>query len=475
MFDWRALAPWLLMGLTLLGFSLAFWPGHMNNDALAMIGQARGTYELNDHHSPILVWLWKLAWPVLRPGSVLVLQVAAVLAGGYLVARAAFGRIGAALVSIAACLSPPVFGNLGGISRDAWFLGFLLLAFGFLVLAARSPDRRKLGLWGALAFSVLTMFARQNAAAAVIVVAVGGFAILLGSRFAERARLIRWGAPFAAGVAAVVLVLGVQVGATKATGAESVHPEQYLYLYDLAGLSVRDGENDFPPDVYAGKVSTLAQTSSVDSIIPLAFGDPPPIGMPRPADQVDEMRDAWLDQITDDPGQYLEWRWDAFMKQVGITGPGVWIYHPFVDPNEFGYSIAFPALNDIATGYQENFGNAALEGHTWQLAWVYLLFSLAAAIVLFVAGGAALIVGALALSTWTYQVGLFFGTMGTQWRFEFPVALISLICVAVAVKVVWDRGRTPRPSETVAEPAPEVSRVDEPRPAAAAPTATASG
>jgi hypothetical protein len=213
----------------------------------------------------------------------------------------------------------------------------------------------------------------------------------------------------------------------------------------------------------------------VDSIIPLAFGDPPPIGMPRPADQVDEMRDAWLDQITDDPGQYLEWRWDAFMKQVGITGPGVWIYHPFVDPNEFGYSIAFPALNDIATGYQENFGNAALEGHTWQLAWVYLLFSLAAAIVLFVAGGAALIVGALALSTWTYQVGLFFGTMGTQWRFEFPVALISLICVAVAVKVVWDRGRTPRPSETVAEPAPEVSRVDEPRPAAAAPTATASG
>jgi hypothetical protein len=261
MFDWRALAPWLLMGLTLLGFSLAFWPGHMNNDALAMIGQARGTYELNDHHSPILVWLWKLAWPVLRPGSVLVLQVAAVLAGGYLVARAAFGRIGAALVSIAACLSPPVFGNLGGISRDAWFLGFLLLAFGFLVLAARSPDRRKLGLWGALAFSVLTMFARQNAAAAVIVVAVGGFAILLGSRFAERARLIRWGAPFAAGVAAVVLVLGVQVGATKATGAESVHPEQYLYLYDLAGLSVRDGENDFPSDVYSGKVSTLAQTS----------------------------------------------------------------------------------------------------------------------------------------------------------------------------------------------------------------------
>ena len=467
------------MGLTLIGFSFAFWPGHMNGDTLFMIGQARGTNELNDHHAPVLVWLWKLLWPVLRPGEVLVLQVAAVLAGAYLVARAAFGRLGAALVSVTACLSPPVFGNLGLIGRDTWFLGFLLLAFGFLVLAVRAPERRRLGLSGALVFSILAMFARQNAAAAVIVVAVVGFAILLGPRFAERGRLLRWGAPVAAGVGAVIVALGLQVGATKATGAAAARPEQYLYLYDLAGLSVRDGTNDFPSDVYSGKVATLAATSSLDTIILLAFGDPAPIPMPRPLDQVDDMRDAWWDQITDDPGQYLEWRWDAFMKQIGVTGPGVWIYHPYVDPNEFGYEIAFPALNDLATGYQENFGNAALEGHTWQLAWVYLLFSLCAAIVLFVAGGAALIVGALAISTWTYQVGLFFGTMGTQWRFEFPVALISLLCVAVAIKVVWDRGRSgppPRePDERTREPEELVSPGDGRQPAAAAPTATASG
>jgi hypothetical protein len=471
MLNWRAIAPWLLMGLTVLVFALGFWPGHMNNDSLAMIGQARGTYELDDHHAPVLIWLWKIAWPLLRPGTVLVLQVSAVLLGGYLVARAAFGRLAAALVSIAACLSPPVFGNLGVISRDTWFLGFLMLAFGFLVLAARSPERRKLGLWGALVFSVLTMFARQNAAAAVIVVAVGGFAILLGSRFGERGRLIRWGAPLAAGVAAIVLALGFQLGATKATGAKAVHPEQYLYLYDLAGLSVRDGADDFPLDVYAGDVATLDQESSLDTIIPLSFGDKPAIPMPRPDSQVAEMRDAWWDQVTDDPGQYLGWRWDAFMKQIGITSPGVFIYHPGIDPNAWGYKIAFPGLNDIATGYQELFADQYLNGHKLQLAWFYLLLAICAAIVLLVAGGPALIVGALALSTWTYQVGLFFGTMGTQWRFEYPVALISLICVAVAAKVVWDRGR--RPAARRSEPA-ELSPADEPRPAAAAPTATAS-
>ena len=460
------------MGLTVIVFALGFWPGHMNGDSLSMIGEARGTYELNDHHSPVLVWLWKLAWPVIRPGEILVLQVSAVLLGGYLVARAAFARLGAALVSIAACLSPPVFGNLGVISRDTWFLGFLLLAFGFLVLAARSPERRKLGLWGALVFSVLTMFARQNAAAAVVVVAVAGFAILLGPRFAERGRLVRWGAPVAAGLAAVVLALGLQVGATKATGADPVHPEQYLYLYDLAGLSVRDGSNDFPADVYMGDVATLEQQSSLDTIIPLAFGQDAAIPMPRPDAQVAEMRDEWFDQITDDPGQYVEWRWDAYMKQIGVTSPGVFIYHPFIDPNPWGYAIAFPALNDVVTGYQELFADEYLNGHKIQLAWFYLLLALCSAIALFVAGGTAMIVGALGLSTLVYQFGLFFGTMGTQWRFEFPVAMISLVCVAVAAKVVYDRSRRRAAPE---RPEAGLRPEDEPRPAAAAPRVTAPG
>jgi hypothetical protein len=469
----RAAAPWLLMALTVALFALAFWPGHMNNDSLSMIGQASGEYPLNDHHSPLMVWVWELLWPLgLRPGVILVLQLAAFMAGAYLVARAAFGRLGAALVAVGASLWPAVFGNLGVIGRDAWFLAFLLLTFGFCVLAVRSPERRAVALWCALGFGLLTLFARQNAGAAIVVAAVIGLALVLSDRVAPRPWAIRAAALGTAAVGAVALAIGLQLGATKLVGADPAHPEQYVYLYDLAGLSVRDGVSHFPPDVYpSGDVPTLARTSSVDTIIPLSFGEQPPIGMPRPPDQVAEMREAWLDEVTGDPIEYLDWRWDAYMEQIGVRSPGIFVYHPVIDPNPFGYEIALPELNDVATGYQELFADDFLNGGTFHLGWFYLLLALCSAIVLLSIAGAARIVGALALACLTYQVGLFFGTMGTQWRFEFPIAAIAVICAAVAVKAFVDRVH----SRDAPAAEDEVSRDSAPEPRAAVPMATGPG
>jgi hypothetical protein len=469
----RPKTAWLLLAAVVLGFALAFWPGHMNADSLSMIDQASGDLPLTDHHSPLLVWVWSLGWPLgLRPGVILVLQVTGFLAGAYLVARASFGRLGASLVAIAVALSPPVFGNLGVISRDVWFLDSLLLAFGCLVLALRRPEHGRAALAASIVFALLCMFARQNAAAAVIVLAVVVASLLISNRLGGR-RLLRPAAVGGAAVLGVVAALVLQLGATKAVGADPVHPEQYVYLYDLAGLSIRDGESHFPRDVYpSGDVGTLAAESSLDSIIPLSFGTDAAIPMPRTADQVAEMRDAWLDEVEDEPLEYLDWRWEAFEKQIGLTGPAVWVYHPVIDPNDDGYAIAFPALNDIAGGYQELFADRYLNGPTFQLAWFYLVLALCATVVLFVLPGTSRVVGALALSTWTYQVGLFFGTMGTQWRFEFPVAAISLITFAVAVKLAYDRIRAGRRREERDEP---VSQPGEPAQPAAVPTGTASG
>lgn len=467
----RRAAPWLLILLTVLVFALGFWPGHMNADALAMINQAAGGFPLNDHHAPLLVWAWNLLWPLgLKPGAILVLQVSAFLAGAYLVARAAFAPLGAAIVGVLVAFSPPVFGNLGVISRDTWFLAFLLLAFGFAVLAVRAPERRTPALIAATGFAVLTMFARQNAAAAVIVLAVVLVGVAISDRTAARARLVRWGAPVLAATALIAVALGLQLGATKVVGADPAHPEQYLYLYDLAGLSVRDGTSHFPDDVYpSGDVDTLDANSGIETIIPLAFGAQPTIGMPRSDAQVAEMREAWLDEVTGDPIEYLDWRWDAYMEQIGIDSPGIFVYHPVIDPNQFGYSIAFPELNDVATGYQELFADRFLNGGTFHLAWFYLLLALCSTVVLLIVAGASRVVGALALSTLTYQVGLFFGTMGTQWRFEYPTAAIALLCAAVAVKVVIDHGRRPRadaPLTAAAEPGATAASSQVSRPAA---------
>jgi hypothetical protein len=450
--DGRAL-PYGLMALTVAVFGVGFWPGHMSNDSIYMIDQASGAIPITDHHAPVLVWLWSLGWPIgLRPGVVMVISAAACLAGAYLLARAAFSRLGASLVAVGAALAPSVFGNLGVVSRDTWFLGFLLLTGGLLVWAQRSDGRlRAFALAGSLVAAFLCLASRQNALAVVAVLLVALVAVVLAPRLRGRRRLVRLGLPVAVGAAIGVLMIAVLAVAVRVGGIDRVHPEQYLYLYDLAGLSVRDGVSHFPDAVYASDdVAPLAQTSSLDSIIPLSFGPNAPIPMPRSAEQVDAMREAWIDEVTGDPRQYLDWRIDAFGRQIGLDAPGVFVYHPGIDPST-GYEIAVPAANDVVTGYQELFSDDVYNNGNSFLhrAWVYLLVALGAAIVLLRSpSGAVRTVGALALGAWTYQVGLFFGTMGTQWRFEFPVAAIAIISVAVAVKTLIDR-RAER------DPAPE--------------------
>ena len=461
----RALA-YGLMAIPALVISVGFFPGHMNGDTLYELDQAAGNIELTDHHTPILLWIWNLLWPLgLRPGVVLVLSTVAAIAGAYLLARAAFSRLGAALVACGVAFAPSVFGGLGLLGRDVWFLDLLLLTGGLLVLAQRSGGRvRTLALVGSVAAAFLCIASRQNALAVVAVLMIAVVAFAFGPQLAGRRRLVRLGFPALVGVAAGILMLVVQLAAVSALGINRVQPEQYLYLYDLAGLSVRDGENHFPDDVYPfDDLAPIAATSGLDTILPLAFGEGAPIPMPRSGEQVAEMRTALIDRVEDDPLGYLDWRIDAFGRQIGLDAPGVFVYHPGIDPNHFGYQIELEWANDLVKGYQELFTDSNNDGQVFHRAWMYLLLSLLAAIVLLrAADPARRTVGAMAVGNLTYQVGLFVGTMGTQWRFEFPVAAVTIVATAVAVRELVDRRRAPDAATEAADrldpAAPEPSR-----------------
>ena len=167
------------------------------------------------------------------------------------------------------------------------------------------------------------------------------------------------------------------------------------------------------------------------------------------------MKTALIDQIEDDPLQYLDWRIDAFGRQIGLDAPGVFVYHPGIDPNQRGYEIEFTRANDIVTGYQELFTDSDNDGQVFHRAWTYLLVSIFAAIVLLrrSVAPARRTVGAMALGNLTYQAGLFLGTMGTQWRFEFPVAAVTIVAAAVAIKELVDRRREPAAEPVVEESA----------------------
>ena len=440
----RALA-YGLMAVPAVVISVGFFPGHMNGDSLYELDQAAGNIALTDHHTPILLWLWHLLWPLgLRPGVVLVLSTVAAIAGAYLLARAAFSRLGAALVACGVAFAPSVFGDLGLIGRDVWFLDLLLLTGGLLVLAQRSGGRmRTFALAGSLVAAFLCLASRQNALAVVAILLIAIVAFAFAPQLAGRRRLVRLGFPAVVGVATGVLMIAVQLVVVAALPVDRVHPEQYLYLYDLAGLSVRDGENDFPESVYPfDDIRPIAQASNLDTILPLAFGERAPIPMPRSGEQVSELKTALIDQIEDDPLQYLDWRIDAFGRQIGLDAPGVFVYHPGIDPNHFGYEVEVGWANDAVKGYQQLFTDSDNDGQVFHRAWMYLLLSLFALIVLLRSSvPARTTVGAMALGNLTYQAGLFFGTMGTQWRFEFPVAAVTIIATAVAVKELVDRRR----------------------------------
>ncbi len=432
---------------------VGFWPGHMSADTLTQIAQVSDRTPITDHHAPILVWLWSLVWPLgLGPGFVLVLQVAAFLVGAYLVARAAFGRMGASLVATALTLSPLAIGMVGYLSRDTWFIALLLLAFGLAIRLTRTTGRdRTVTAVAALVAAFLCLAARQNAAPAVVIAVIAVAALLLAPRLAGASRLKRLGLPLAAGVAATVAMLGLQVGSLRAFGVESARPEQYVYFYDLAALSVDEGRSLFPESVYpSGDVAVLAQTSSLDSIIPLGFGEDPPISMPRPPEQIDEMRDAWVDTVTDDPIDYLQMRTESWLHQISVSQVPIFIYHPGIDANDQGFEVAFPDENEVVTDYQELFADEFLNGYVFHRVWIYLLIAAVAAVLLLRRRTAPLlIVGGAALAAWTYQFGLFFGAMGTQYRLEYPAVVLAILAAAVLVKALLDERRKGRYHHTV--------------------------
>ena len=444
------MAPMAILAAPVLVIGLCFWPGHMNADTLYQIQQAISG-DVNNRHAPLLVALWSVGWDLgMGPGWILVGQTVCFMAGAYLILRAIFGRIAAALVAAAIALSPPVFGMLALVGRDIWFTAFLLLAFGFLVRATQRPWPVR-GRWlaAAAAAAWLALAARQNAAVSVVIVCVGIAGLLVARRRGNRGDLgdapAEHGRPLrtaitatAAGVALTAVLVLTQVAASAAIGVRDVQPEQYLFIYDVAAISVREDENLLPADVMPIRdPRVLEQRFSVDVVNTLILTVPPLVATPLGGRKTAEVRDAWREGILDHPGDYLDARWDLFWRQVALTRKPVFIYHPVIDDSPLDFSLANPGLDRRARDYVEAFADPVLDGGIVHRVWIYLLLALAAAVVLLRRRAPVVLrcVGALGLAALTYQIGLFFLAMGVQYRLENPSVVIGLLCAAVLLRL----------------------------------------
>jgi hypothetical protein len=302
---------------------------------------------------------------------------------------------------------------------------------------------------GAVAAAWLALASRQNAPTAVIVALVVGCALALDARRWHRpartraARVRRLAAATGAGAAATLALLASLSAVSAAAGTTDVDPEQHLYIYDLAALSLRAERNLFPAAVMPERdLAAIQSRWDPDSMANFQWHPDAPIAAHLEPDRADELAAAWRRAILRHPIAYLDARIELFSRQIGLSRAGRWIYHPGIDDNPLGLHIRFPAANQRAREYVEAFAAPTLDGSILHEAWLYLLGAAAGAWTwLRRRSWPLLVLGALALSALTYQIGLFFGAAATQHRYEFPAVAIGLVVLAAATRLAWSRLR----------------------------------
>lgn len=252
------------------------------------------------------------------------------------------------------------------------------------------------------------------------------------------------------GVALVAVMLATQLAGAIVVRSKDVDPEQYLYVYDLAALSARDGENLLPPEVASERgMAPIDSRFSVDSMVYLVHVyDPPVVPAPLAPGPAAALRDEWLDQVTGDPGEYLAARAELFGRQLALTRSARYVLIPNVLGNPYGYAVWFGGFNSAALDYLKPFTEPETEpenpffslinGGPLYAVWVYLLVAAAAALVLLRRQRTLpeRAVGALALAALTLQLGLFILAMGTEYRFEFPAVAAAMLAGAVALRTL---------------------------------------
>jgi hypothetical protein len=322
----------------------AFHPGYMSVDSLVQYGQGLDGAFSNQHPPLGSIVLGLCGRLTGSPAGALALQLALV-GGGFalLVGPAPRARRAAAvLLTLAFLATPSTWATAVVLWKDVLLAGALLLA-----CAALRARRTAL----ALALLVVAALLRHDGLAAAGPLAAGA----AFTSPALRSRSRRLGAAGAA-IGAMLLLPPLL---ERAVRARDVWPAGQLFVYDLAGIAVRE------PGAFAG--SLLSRQVTLDDVreryTPFTGG---PLMFARgPGDHVipfhelthhRELAGEWLRAILAHPRAYLAHRLAVFAAALGAhRGAAFGPYHVGVDPNRWGLRAdpgrlarALGALRDAA-------------------------------------------------------------------------------------------------------------------------------
>jgi len=463
---WTALDPGP-RAAAVLGFSLvvlAFHPGYMSNDSFTQLAQARSG-EILDSHPPVLSFIWSIVDDIVGgPFGMLILQNLMFWSGAALIAAGLpVRRWIQALAALGFGLFPPIFGLLGTIWKDIWFLGALMMAVGLIV---RSKQRRSPYGHFVLAFGflVLATSMRHNAAAAVLGIALWGVS-RLDVRILQPSRwpIVRWSA-----AAALVTVVSFLLSsfASGLIADRSTHFWQVLAVYDVSGVSVDIGENLFTSDtgVLRGptELADLEQIYTPRSLLSNYREVCGEDGQCRDSifvrtmdgDELDRLFSLWMRTIIENPGSYLEHRWNVFAEVIGLTDDHLWgaVYRPKIAPNDLGLEFDETPFNDGVTS-----ALMFLVDTPVYRVWIYgiILIGLIAAGIGVYRRHSDTYIMALSLSGFLYVAGYFFVAPSPDFRYNIW-GIESVLLVGAYAAAHYGKGQW-----TAAVGNPSVLRVNE--------------
>lgn len=369
----------LLLGST--GVSLLFWPGNMDADALRQMGEA-STGKFVDWWAPILDWFWRPLFLLhLSPGFVLWVTITIFFFSVYELLRLVLGRWPAVGVTFLVAVFPPVLGYLGALSRDAWFGTATLACYALLARGQRTRGGQSVAcVIGSFIAAWIALAARQNAIPALLPAFFIATAMLLRpfvqpGRKAVRRIYENRIARFFGRVVLPLLLLFLFVVSQRLITYDVIHatpsyPQQLLYDFDLASLSIRTDHMLLPRSSFPSQSMAVLRAHYNPYIVtPL-----PLVGTTNPKVE-SRLQSAWIHAILSHPIAYLQARWEVWTRQIAWSGPADEPYHNGIDANGWGFKATFPSLNRFTLSYLSSFtsGPPLYEGGELYRVWGYLV------------------------------------------------------------------------------------------------------
>ncbi len=424
------------LGLTLW----AFYPGLMSPDSIASLGEGRSGI-IYDQNSAIMSYLWGFLDEVVAgPGLMLVLQAGVFWAAILCLWEAAYREsllLGLALVVFP--FMPQILSQLPVIWKDVEMATTLLMSAALVLFAKKKKS--KIALLLSPVFLFYGFAARLNSLPAVLPLAIWTGFVAASVFELQKSRL----APVMVGASYfVVLLVSVFAFQAMITEGRTSYPFQMVQLYDLAAISIRNGEPRFPEYIVENRnfsmdgVRANYTPTTVGTLVYAGEsrdGRLPVLEVVETQAKIGYLRATWQRQVSQNPGAYLTHRLEVFAQLVGLgRSVSLQYWDPTLSRNPPEFATTTNGASRLLTAYFGIFQRPVMQTFFFRaIVWILLCFYLLYRSVRSQLAGDWDFVFVLSVSSLLYIFSYFFIAPAADFRYVYWPAIASAVAVIFGV------------------------------------------